>query len=118
MRNSDPTFHNIHATALLNPEFNVMTTKGQTVDKTFTKPEVMVHLKCDIHGWMNAYVGVVDNPYFAVTDHKGRFTLDGVPPGEYQVEAWHEKLGTLTAKLVVSDRGTPALDFKFPPASN
>jgi plastocyanin len=67
--NSDPTLHNIHAVAKNNREFN----NGQPLQNmktthTFTAPEVMVPFKCDVHGWMNAYVGVVNHPYFAVTD--------------------------------------------------
>ena len=58
----------------------------------------MVPFKCDVHGWMNAYVGVLEHPYFAVTDKDGKFTLKGLPPGTYTIEAWHEKLGTQTAR--------------------
>ena len=58
----------------------------------------MVPFKCDVHGWMNAYVGVSINPYFAVTDKDGKFDLKTLPPGTYTIEAWHEKLGTLTAE--------------------
>src|SRR5438105_3277714 len=80
--NGDSTLHNVHGMPKANPEFN----QGQPVQGmknafTFTAPEVLVPLKCDVHSWMNAYVGVVDHPYFAVTGDGGKFELRGVPPG-------------------------------------
>ncbi|MEZ4749550.1 MAG: hypothetical protein R3B54_02665 [Bdellovibrionota bacterium] len=78
--NSDSTLHNVHSMAKKNAGFNMgMATKGQKVTKTFSKPETMIKFKCDVHGWMTAYVGVVDNPYFAVTGDDGSFTLKDVP---------------------------------------
>src|SRR5690349_2106227 len=66
--NDDATFHNVHALPKTNQEFNQgLTSKGDRLAKTFTAPEVMVRFKCDVHGWMAAYVGVVAHPYFAVT---------------------------------------------------
>ena len=92
--NSDPTLHNIHATPKANSEFNTgQPMQGMKTEHTFTAKEVMVPFKCDVHGWMNAYVGVLDHPFFAVTGEDGKFTLKGLPPGTYTVEAWHEKLG-------------------------
>ena len=70
--------------------------QGMKMTHTFTAKEVMVPFKCDVHGWMNAYVGVVDHPFFAVTDKDGKFSFKGLPPGTYTIEAWHEKLGTQT----------------------
>ena len=64
---------------------------------TFDKPEVMVPFKCDVHGWMNAYVGVLEHPYFAVTDKDGKFSLKTLPAGTYTIEAWHERLGAQAA---------------------
>lgn len=111
--NSDPTLHNVNAQAKTNAKFNAgMPTKGQTIEKKFTKPETMVKVKCDVHGWMTAYIGVLDHPYFAVTDNTGAFTLKDLPAGEYELEAWHEKLGTKTAKVTVTDAGTTS-DFTF-----
>jgi plastocyanin len=113
--NSDPTMHNVHVMAKSNPAFNMgMPNKGQTVEKKFTKPEVMVKVKCDVHGWMNAYIGVVDHPFFAVSDASGTFNIAGLPPGDYTIEAWHEKLGAKTEKVTVTDAGgTKNVDFKF-----
>ena len=74
---------------------------------TFTAKEVMVPFKCDVHGWMNAYVGVLDHPYFAVTDKDGKFELKALPPGTYTIEAWHEKLGAQTAERDARRRRKP-----------
>ncbi|MCB0417521.1 MAG: hypothetical protein H6617_03410 [Bdellovibrionaceae bacterium] len=113
--NSDATLHNVHSMAKKNAGFNMgMATKGQKVTKTFSKPETMIKFKCDVHGWMTAYVGVVDNPYFAVTGDDGSFTLKDVPPGDYTIEAWHEKLKTKTATVKVAGAGdTKTVDFSF-----
>ena len=84
--NDDPTFHNVHALPKTNMEFNQgLVKRGDYMSKTFTAPEVMVRFKCDVHGWMAAYVGVVAHPFFAVTGADGSFSLTGVPPGTYTV---------------------------------
>ncbi|MCB0403163.1 MAG: hypothetical protein KDD51_00155 [Bdellovibrionales bacterium] len=113
--NSDATLHNVHSMAKKNAGFNMgMATKGQKVTKTFSKPETMIKFKCDVHGWMTAYVGVVDNPYFAVTGDDGSFTLKDVPPGDYTIEAWHEKLKTKTATVKVAGAGdAKTVDISF-----
>lgn len=111
--NSDPVMHNVHALPKANTGFNMgMATKGQTIEKKFTKPETGVKIKCDVHGWMLAMAHVVDHPYFAVTDDKGAFTITGLPAGEYTLEAIHEKQGTKTAKVTVTDAGATT-DFAF-----
>ena len=113
--NSDPTLHNVHAMPKSNTGFNMgMATKGQTIEKKFIKPEQMVRMKCDVHGWMTAYVGVMDHPWFAVSDSSGNFSIANLPAGEYTLEAWHEKLGTQTAKVSVTDAGAKApVEFTF-----
>ena len=69
--------------------------------------------KCDVHGWMNAYVGVLDHPYFAVTGDDGKFDIGNLPPGDYVVEAWHEMLGTQTQNVTVAESATAELNFTF-----
>jgi plastocyanin len=112
--NSDPTLHNIHAMPKDNTEFNNgQPIQGMKMSHTFTKPEVMVPFKCDVHGWMNAYVGVMDNPYYAVTAKDGSFELKSLPPGTYTIAAWHEKLGTQEMKVTIGPKETKDVNFTF-----
>jgi plastocyanin len=112
--NSDPTFHNVHALPKANEEFNRgQQVKGDRTQRFFTAPEVMVRFKCDVHGWMAAWVGVVAHPFFAVSAADGTFKLDGVPPGTYTVEAWHERFGTKTAEVTVGEREDETVAFAF-----
>ena len=112
--NSDPTLHNIHATPANNPEFNTgQPIQGMTFDRTFDNVEVMVPFKCDVHGWMNAYLGVLDHPFFAVTTPDGSFDISGLPPGDYVIEAWHEELGTQTQNVTVAEGGTAEMSLTF-----
>ncbi len=78
---------------------------------TFTKKEVMVPFKCDVHGWMNAYVGVLDHPYFAMTGTDGKFELKSLPPGTYTIEAWHEKLGAADPERDARREGNKEVTF-------
>lgn len=114
IRNSDDTLHNVHALPKNSPQFNLgMPIKGMKLKKTFAKPEVMVKIKCEVHPWMGAYAGVVDNPYYAVTKEDGSFEIKDLPAGEYTLEAWHETFGTQTQKVTVSDQAqTVAFEFK------
>jgi hypothetical protein len=118
--NSDDTMHNVHALPEANREFNVgQATKHQVARRTFTAREVMVPFKCDVHGWMHAFVGVMDHPYFAVTHDGGKFELKNLPPGTYTIEAWHEKLGTQTQKVTIAEKQAAEVTFTFkvPPAA-
>jgi plastocyanin len=112
--NSDPTLHNIHALPKANSEFNTaQPIQNMKTTHTFDKPEVMVPFKCDVHGWMNAYVGVLDHPYFATTGADGTFDLKSLPPGTYTIEAWHEKLGPMTQMVTVGPKETKEVNFAF-----
>jgi plastocyanin len=112
--NSDETMHNVHALPDANREFNFpQHVKDQRDTRTFTAPEVMVPLKCDLHPWMSAYVGVVAHPYYAVTTDGGRFELKHLPPGTYTIEAWHEKAGTQTQQVTIGEKGTKDVTFTF-----
>ena len=82
-------------------------------ERTFDSHEIMVPFKCDVHKWMASYVGVLDHPFFAVTDSDGRFSIEGLLEGDYVVEAWHEKYGTKQANLSVGADGAAALDFEL-----
>jgi plastocyanin len=112
--NSDPTLHNIHAQPKGNQEFNTgQPIQGMKTSHTFAAKEVMVPFKCDVHGWMNAYVGVLDHPYYAVTDKDGKFELKTLPPGTYTIEAWHEKLGATTQSVTIGAKESKEVNFTF-----
>jgi hypothetical protein len=100
--NADPTLHNVHAYAGDKGLFNVAQPPG-TPAVTRPSPSAAgpVRLRCDIHRWMMAWVVYAESPYFTVSDSAGGFRLDGVPPGSWELEAWHESLGTLTLPVVV-----------------
>ena len=116
--NSDDTMHNIHAAGSANGEWTKSEAiKGITEDKIFTTREVMVPFKCDVHNWMHAYVGVLEHPYFAVTRDGGKFELKNLPAGTYTVEAWHEKLGTLTQSVTLGEKDTKEIAFTFKAAA-
>jgi plastocyanin len=112
--NSDPVTHNIHPIAQLNREWNHSQSGGDPpLARRFVRPEVMIRVKCNIHNWMRAFIGVLDHPYFAVTGADGSFEIKNVPPGEYTVEAWQEKLGTQEQKITVAPSGAVKLAFAF-----
>ena len=112
--NSDPTLHNIHATPANNAEFNTgQPIEGMTYDTEFESVEIMVPFKCDVHGWMNAYVGVLDPPYFGVSGNGGAFALNTLPPGDYTIEAWHEMLGTQTQNVTEAENESVEVSITF-----
>ncbi len=117
--NSDPTAHNIHSLPKKNTEFNFsQPNEGmKTVRKgrdTFTKPEVMIRIKCDVHGWMEAFCGVLSHPFFDVTAKPGTFEIKELPAGEYEIEAWHERFGRITQTVKVADGETKEIELTLP----
>jgi hypothetical protein len=114
IKNSDPVLHNIKAVPTTNRGFNISQPQaGMTTTRTFTDAEVMVPLECNVHGWMNAFVGVTAHPFFAVSGTDGSFTISGLPAGTYELEAWHEKFGTRTASVTVADGGRATVEFNY-----
>ena len=112
--NSDPVTHNIHPRAHVNREWNQSQAEGTPpLERKFSRQEIMIRVKCNIHGWMHAYIGVVDNPYFAVTGADGTFELKNVPPGEYTIEAWQEDLGVQEQHVTVAPSGKAEIAFTF-----
>ena len=112
--NSDPVTHSIHPLAQINREWNHSQGSGDApIDRKFPRAEVMIPVKCNIHSWMHAYIGVVDNPYFAVTGENGDFEIRNVPPGDYVIEAWQEKLDAQQQKVTVVSGGAAEANFTF-----
>ncbi len=112
--NSDPVTHNIHPRAHVNREWNQSQAEGTApLERRFAWPEVMIRVKCNIHNWMHAWIGVVGNPYFAVTGSDGNFELKNVPPGEYTIGAWQEELGEQEQHVTVAPSGKAEIAFTF-----
>jgi hypothetical protein len=98
----------------LNREWNQSQSPGaEPFTRRFARPEIMIRVKCDIHSWMRAWIGVVDNPYFAVTGADGKFEIGNVPAGEYTLEAWQEVLGKQQQKVSVTAAGKTSVAFTF-----
>ena len=111
--NNDGTLHNIHALPKVNKEFNKAQPRSKKkLSVKFEKPEAPFKVKCDVHPWMGAYIGVFDHPCFAVSGDDGTYIISDLKPGEYVIEAWHEKLGSQTANVTVSDSAAHQ-DFTF-----
>ncbi len=112
--NEDPTLHNIHSYSKTMKPWNLgLPFQGMKQVKKFESAEVMVTLKCDVHPWMIGYVGVLPHPYFAVTNSKGEFEIKNLPPGNYVVEAWHEKLGAQSQAVKIEPVETKEIEFEF-----
>jgi plastocyanin len=115
VRNSDPIMHNVHGINMKTnkDEFNWAQTKaGLESTKELRKPGAIL-VKCDVHGWMGSYVLIEKHPFFAVTGGDGAFELSKLPPGDYTIEAWHEKLGTQSQEITVGDGETKEIAFTF-----
>lgn len=112
--NSDPTLHNVHTISKANPPFNFgMSVQGQKATRYFRAPEVMIKARCDVHPWMASWIGVVAHPYHAVTGEDGSFSIEGLPAGSYEIEAWHETLGRQSRTLTLSDGSKERVEFSF-----
>jgi plastocyanin len=112
--NNDTTLHNIHSMPDENTEFNIgQPVQNMKTSRTFTLPEVMVPIRCDVHSWMNAYAGVVDHPFFAVSGPDGSFEIKGLPPGNYTIEAWHERLPATTQQVTIAAKENRPVAITF-----
>jgi len=112
--NSDPLPHNVHGTPAASSAWNFgMGVQGASRTIRVAKPEVMISVRCDVHPWMQGWIGVLDHPYFAVTGADGRFTLAEVPPGDYVVAVWHERFGRGQSRVQLEPRGAREVAFGF-----
>jgi hypothetical protein len=113
VRNSDMGLHNVHGSSARSDLFNVSQPVAGMTNTFRPMEEGILTLKCDVHTWMVAHVGVVNHPYFAVTGADGAFTLHHVPAGTYTLQIWHERFGTQTAQVTVPPDGTATVDLKY-----
>jgi hypothetical protein len=119
LSNSDPTDHNIHPTPKNNYDWNQSQLAGQgPITRKFSQPEIMIPIKCNRHPWMIAWAGVLTHPFFAVSSADGTFNIKGLPPGEYEIEAVHEKFGARNMKIKVNERADSRADFDFVATTN
>ncbi len=115
-RNSDVTMHNIHTHAghAKGRQLDIAEgPKGAPQTVAFKDPEIMMPVRCNHHPWMNAFINVADTPFFAVTDADGHFEIKGLPAGQYELAAVHEKLGEQTMRVTVKPQETETGDFKY-----
>jgi plastocyanin len=112
--NSDTVNHNVHAESSVNAGWSVTEApRAEKKIKRFEKEEVMFAVSCGVHPWMRSYLGVSSHPFFFVTGDDGTFTLKGVPPGTYTVEAVHERYGKMETKVTVAAREAKDIDFRY-----
>ncbi|MBS1829803.1 MAG: hypothetical protein JST93_31175 [Acidobacteria bacterium] len=112
--NSDPVTHNVHPIAKMNREWNQSQSPGDApLQRKFVRPEIMIRIKCNVHSWMRSWAAVMDHPYYAITATDGSFAIPNLPPGQYTLEAWHEKLGTQEQKIRVDPSAKVQTVFQF-----
>ncbi|MBZ5625058.1 MAG: hypothetical protein LAQ69_41100 [Acidobacteriia bacterium] len=114
VKNSDAVSHNIHPMPKENRDWNQQQSpQSPDLQHRFPRPEIMIPVKCNVHSWMHAYIGVVAHPYFAVTGPDGSFEWTNVPPGDYTIGVWHEKLGDQAKPVHVAASAGAAVDFTY-----
>ena len=88
---------------------------GKAIEIKFTQPEGMIPVKCNQHPWEKAYIAALSHPFSAVTDRDGSFTIKGLPPGQYEIAAWHEVFGTQKTMITVRENKVRKQNFSFSP---
>lgn len=113
IRNYDVTTHNFHPTPRKNGEWNRTQSAGRTpMEHLFEHPEI-IPVRCNLHPWESAYLGVFAHPFFAVSSVDGAFTIAGLPPGNYTLAAWHEVFGEQTTEITIQPQAVKAVTFEF-----
>lgn len=107
--NSDRLLHNVKSVGKGNPPFNRAQPHARTIAFSFKQPELL-RVDCDLHSWMRGWVVVAEHPFYAVTNARGEFSLENVPPGKYTLRVWQERLGTVTQELVVGSKGATTVN--------
>jgi plastocyanin len=113
VHNSDELMHNVHSLSAKSNSFNVSEPKAGMMQQFKMKDEEMLQIKCDVHSWMTAYVGIVSHPYFAVSNTAGTFEIANVPAGTHKIQAWHERYGPVTQTVQVKAGATTTVDFMY-----
>jgi hypothetical protein len=112
--NDDLAEHNVHPMPKQNQEWNEsQMPRGQPIVKTFQHPEIMMPVQCNQHPWMEMYLNVMANPFFAVSGEDGSFQIKDLPPGEYTLAAIHEKFGEQKLKVTVAAKQVSTANFNF-----
>ena len=111
IKNEDPILHNVHAYQGKSSLFNLAQPTRGVVTERRLEDEGVVRLKCDVHPWMSAYVVIVNNPYVALSDKNGEFSIGDIPSGEYTLMLWHEVMGRSTKTVTVKPDEVTRVDF-------
>jgi hypothetical protein len=119
VRNDDPTVHNVHVVAKVNPGWNrSQLSESPAIEQSFTRPDLAIPIGCNVHPWMRAFAFVFNHPYYAVTTRSGAFELKNLPPGTYTIEAWQERYGTQDLTVTTGPKETKVIAFTFQAASS
>lgn len=111
--NSDGILHNFHSHGKKNPALNQAQPGFRKKMEVEFKQAEIVKITCDAHPWMTGWIVVSEDPYVAVTDDKGNFKIENVPPGTYTLEAWHETLGSTKQQVTVKAGETAKVAFEL-----
>lgn len=110
--NSDRLLHNVKSFSKANTPFNKAQPKSRILRFVFRKPEI-IRIGCELHSWMSAWIVVTAHPFYAVTNERGEFILENVPPGTYTLHVWQETLGTVTTEVRVDGSGTSTVEVEM-----
>ncbi len=112
VRNEDELLHDVRMLPFANRERNFAQPSFGSEDTVrFSAPELMVRIKCDVHPWMSAWVGVLEHPFFAVTDDLGGYAIAGLPAGRYRIGVWHERTAPEDREVDVPEGGQVEAEF-------